>query len=222
MKRCSLFLSEPGDLYRDTFVLGHSVAGQTWSKQSSAFLRKWGVQDWPDWAAPGAGRGSYKLYVKECLDQRCYGVCKREAERHTQPIDYADICGVVGQDLGRGMALGLPWHSLVLQRSLSRMRADLICFGNLQGRKSNAKRQRCIYCDTPCISLTFHVMCRCEKWAELRNLFWNTSGGQVPESLAQQVRSIFCIGPGQSGYAIVLAWAGSLDRDAKLYWGSES
>ena len=145
-----------------------------------------------------------------------------ESEKHILPIAYGDVCPVLGSDLAHGMALGLPWHSLILQRSLSRWRADLLCFGHLQGLRSNAKQQRCIFCDTPCISLTFHVVNRCAMWAELRSAFWYEFGRHVPESLAQQVRVIFSTRPGSVGYGVVVAWAGSLDRDAKRFWGAES
>ena len=65
-------------------------------------------------------------------------------------------------------------------------------------------------------------MCRCAMWAELRSAFWYECGGRVPVSLAQQVRVIFSIRPGSVGYDVALAWAGSLDRDAKRFWGAES
>ena len=39
MKRCTLFLLDPHDIYRRAFVLGHSVEGMTWSKLSLAMLK---------------------------------------------------------------------------------------------------------------------------------------------------------------------------------------
>ena len=221
MKRCSLHLLETSDLYREAFVLGHRVAGDTWSKLSLQMLGRWGVLDWPEWSQAGSTRAGYKLYVKEVIIQRCLALRQAEAQRHVIPIPYDWFGRHVNEDLKAGMARGLPWHSLVLQRSHCRLRAGLIRFGHLLGHCSSAKRQRCIFCDTPCLSRRFHVIGRCEKWADIRAMFW-TFHGQVPDSLAEQVLAVLGSRPGHPSYGVALAWAGSLDRDAARFWNGEA
>ena len=171
MKRCSLFQLDPCDVYRRAFILGHSIDGETWSKLSLKMLRKWGVQDWSTWEGGAGIRSAYKKYVQGVVEQRCLSLWHASAVTHSLPLPYLSHSCAVRQDLSSAMDNGLPWHSLMLQRSFSRLRANLICFGHLQNRRSAASRQHCIFRDEPSLSLTLHVLCRCERTANLRQTF---------------------------------------------------
>ena len=208
------------DLYRSVFMISHGVVG-AWAARSKALLIEWGVADWTDWAGPLSTRGQYKSYVTSIVRQRCHEEWV-QAERNTRGLS---ICRTesaqVSNDLVAAPALGMPWHSLILQRSLCRLRANLLCFSHLDGRRSQARRQRCILCSEPVLSPTFHVLCRCTHQADLRDLFWSISGTARPESITGQVGIMLACAPGDPGYEALLALAGCLDRDARHFWGGD-
>jgi len=79
----------------------------------------------------------------------------------------------------------------------------------------------CIFCDQPNLSPTFHVLCRCVHWEELRQLFWMASEQQPPDTQAEQVIFILSLAPADRRYGAFLAWAGSLDRDSQASWDGE-
>ena len=114
--------------------------------------------------------------------------------------------------------MGLAWHSLVLQLPLARLRAGYICFVHLDGKRSSAKRQRCVFCDEPTLSPSYHVLCKCQVWVYLRELSWGMLNQERPSAQAAQLRVLFGACPGAPGYGCMLAWAGSLERDAKAFW----
>ena len=153
---------------------------------------------------------------------KCQVSWRAAAANHRYPVEYLDVSPGARTDLQDALALNLPWHPLMLQRSLCRLRADLISFGHLEGMRTRAKRQRCIFCDMSCLSLTYHVLCRCSMWEEIRAMFWSSCGRVRPESLHSQVLIMLRTTPLQPGYGAVLALAGSLDRDARQFWAGEA
>jgi hypothetical protein len=220
MRRCSLHCLPPGDLYGDVFLAGHALPGSTWGKKSLALLNKWGVQDWPAWSGPTSTKEGYKAYVKASVEARCLIVWASKAEGHVVPVPYLDINRTIRGDFLQALRMGLQWHSLVLQRSLAHLRAGYICFTHLQNKQSSARRQRCIYCGEPTLSPTFHVLCRCTLWVALREATWENAGEVMPEAQAEQVKHLFRLHPEDHAYGCLLAWAGSLERDAKVFWAS--
>ena len=50
---------------------------------------------------------------------------------------------------------------------------------------------------------------------------WATSGVEIPESRMEQARMLLHMHPEHPGYGAVLALAGTLDRDSRMYWASE-
>ena len=72
-----------------------------------------------------------------------------------------------------------------------------------------------------CVSFTYHVVCLYNRWVEMRALFWSLHGDAMPTALEEKVLAVLGTRPGQTTYAVALACAASLDRDAKIFWASE-
>ena len=214
-RRAYLWSLPVGDLYREVFVLGHSVQGLTWAKGSLKLLVDWGIVDWPHWH--GSSRESYKTHVKALVAARCSTSWVDTVSKHLLPVPYLSTRISVAADLKLGLQLELPWFSLLLQRSMARLRAGLLCFGHVEGLRSSAKRRNCIFCNVVCLSINFHVLCKCDRWEELRRKVWDQAG-LCPVSLEEQVTQLFRMGPGDPGNGAVLALAGSLDRECNRFW----
>ena len=180
MRRFYLWTLPDGDIYKRVFLRSAECIGDTWAKRSLALLEAWGVVDWPCWASPSRSKGTYKLYVKGVLQASCRGTIGAFAAHHTLPVSYVAIRNGPCTDLADGLAKGLPWYSLLLQRSLGRLRAGILEFAHLNGSRSNASRRRCIFCEELTLSVNFHVLCVCGVWAEMRAAIW--SAHQMPRA----------------------------------------
>ena len=162
----------------------------------------------------------YKAYVLVVVREKCWSFWCSDLARHCTPMDYLAVKGSASVDLSLGR-LSLPWHSLQLQRSVSRLKANLIRLRHLHGRRSAARRQHCIFCEEATLSVAFHVLCRCPKSAELQRMFWEFCEEPQPESQHGQVLKLFQSGPGMPHYEVLLAWAGSVDKGARDFWGGD-
>jgi len=216
--RAYLWSLPVGDLYREVFVLGHEIQGLTWAKRSLKLLDDWGIEDWQ--RSQRSSREEYKTHVRSLVAARCHISWADAASRHLLPVPYLCTRVQVAADLKLGLQLELPWFSLVLQRSMARLRAGLLSFGHVEGRRSSARRRNCIFCNVMCLSINFHVMCTCSHWDMLRRMVWDQAG-PCPTSLEEQVTRLFRMGPGDAGYAEILALAGSLDRECSRFWAGE-
>ena len=144
-----------------------------------------------------------------------------QLKQHVQPVDYLSFGTQVSRDLAVAKQLHLPWRFLMQQRSMGRMRASLIYFGHLLGKRTAAKRQRCIYCGMPGLSLTYHVTCTCEHWSDWRTRFWSRYGKRMPATKLEQVAVIWSSRPGQDGYEAAFSWVANLDKKAMTFWRDE-
>ena len=57
-------------------------------------------------------------------------------------------------------------------------------------------------------------------WLAPERMVWDQAG-PCPTSLEEQVARLFRMGPGDAGYAEILALAGSLDRECSRFWAGE-
>ena len=109
-------------------------------------------------------------------------------------------------------------HISLGQKSLKRLRAGAIRMGHVLKRRSRARRQRCIFCDESSLSLTFHVMCRCPKWRDLRDQYWADRVESKPASIAAQVQQMLHTQHTHQAHEVILTWAANIDRDAMEFW----
>ena len=221
MKRASLYALGQHDLYRVVFENAHIVSGDTFAKRGAALLARWGLADFIAWKGPDESLGAYKKYVTKEVTARCLEKWTQEVQKNRLPVNYITIRPNMSEDVQEGLTHELPWFSMQLQRSACRLRANLLTFGHLGGKRSAARRQRCVFCEEPHLSSTFHVLCRCTHWEELRRLFWITCGQDTPATQEEQTIFILSSAPGDPSYGVFLAWAGSLDRDTRAFWKGE-
>jgi hypothetical protein len=167
---------------------------------------------------PGSSRKQYRQYVRQQVILKCMASLSASSPNDTYSSGIMILRGGVGSDLRDGISYTLRWHSYILQRSLCRLRAGIFCFGHLDGRRSSAKRLRCIFCNMSTLSPLFHVLGRCSHWESLRDLCWNLNRQPKPEAIRDQLTCLFVSGPGHEVYGASLAWAGSLDKEEKEFW----
>ena len=216
-KRAYLWRLEP-DIYQNVFIASHSRRGDTWAKRSASMLTEWGILDWPAWSHPESSLDEYKRYVRHVVSSRCHLAWRQAVSSHVIPVSYLDLKPNMSTDFADAFSLQLQWHSMMLQRSLSRLRAGLLDFGHLDRRHSAASRRRCIFCNTATLSVNYHVLCKCSVWMEFRQLIWQMSRVAVPATMQHQVEHIMVASPYEEYYGAVLAFAGSLDSAESKFW----
>ena len=152
------------------------------------------------------------------MSSRCRHEWKASASAHVLPVKYLDVRPNMSTDLADAFPAQLQWHSMMLQRSLCRLRAGLLDCGHMDRRRSAASRRRCIFCDAATLSINYHVLCKCSAWADLRHQIWQKSQEEVPALMYDQVIHILGASPDDGHYCAVLALAGSLDREEDKFW----
>ena len=152
----AFFWSLPDDgMYQRVFLLSCACAGRTWTKQSHALLAKWGLEDWLVRQVPTRTKDLCKQYVKSVVGAACGARMAAAARTHSIPVSHAEL----RSDPCHSQHVDLPWCSLMLQQSLGRIRAGLAEFAHLDGRRSTARRRRCIFSNMPTPSIHNHVLC---------------------------------------------------------------
>ena len=65
----------------------------------------------------------------------------------------------------------LPWDVQLCLRGWCRLRAGLATLRAVNGRRSQARFQSCIFCDRPTRNATVHALALCPPWEERRREF---------------------------------------------------
>ena len=115
-------------------------------------------------------------------------------------------------------ALQLQWHSLVAQRSFSRLRLGYFALGHLQHKQSEARYQHCIMCDKRTRNGYAHALCACTHWDSQRTAYWNLVGIQQPEPKSSAVKTILCTPSNARQYESACAWAKDLESAHDRFW----
>ena len=119
-------------------------------------------------------------------------------------------------DLVRAYQTGLSWKALLGQRSLARLRGQLIQLTHREGRESWAKRQNCIWCEEDIPGgASHHVLEHCPAWTTERLRFRRARAGVSEEGL---LRQLLAARAGEDGYLEGAEWAKDLDASAARFW----
>ena len=126
------------------FRSSHFSAAPNWALLSLKFLSEKQLLDWPIWMSQSP-RGTYKHYLEEAL---------------SRPVCF---------DLKEGLALHLPWDVVLCRRAVLQLRRGYISLGHLNGKKSKAQVQQCIFCGRRYSHVKLHVLCACTCFKDSAN-----------------------------------------------------
>jgi len=221
VRRARIWLLPEGDLYRDTFVWAHQWPS-SWAAKSYALLSKWGVDDWPLFAASGRGLESYRKYARSVLEQAKFGMWYQRARGHLQVPDYLSFQSSPSQLLKAAKAVGLPWETRIRTKSFCRLRAGMLTLSGVDGRPSVAKLQSCIFCGRAVRTPMTHVVATCPHWGQHRELVLGVlplaSTGVVDQYML--TRLLFVCPPSAPGFIELLQWFSKIDSACQDYWAA--
>ena len=206
------------DVFKICFVRSHGSAGMTWAAMSSLALAKWGVPDWPKWRrSEKGGTAAYKKAVKRILAEQCLQIWKKTVSGHLHPLNYLNQREAPSEDYAKGLQSELPFEVLVGQRAVSRLRCGLIDFGHIDGHRSQARTQQCIFCGKRVLasSLLVHAWSRCSNTTE--GLSQEERSRITDMSHSDVAKQVAC-SPGDEEYVLMVKRATLLDNKACAFW----
>ena len=140
-------------------------------------MMKWDLPDspvWEDGLAP---------YVTVRLQDICLLRWRSAVASHVLPYPYLLLQPVPSEILKEAVIQAWPWQTQLRLRGWCRLRTGLVRLGHVNGRRSDACMQKCIFCDTevPVSALGDHVMGQCEQWNAQRARWSSIFEGGQPD-----------------------------------------
>ena len=125
-------------------------------------------------------------------------------------------------DLLRDEALGrLTWSVRVGVLSLCKLRAGALCFSCLNGRRSRAQIQHCIFCNRRTKAARVHVLSVCDYWEVKRQQTCRQLPVTKAFAPADISRHILGCRPHQEAFASLVAWAVELDKECASWFHAQ-
>ena len=216
MRRARLWLKGADDWYA-SFFMRNNALGIGWSGTSLSLMRQWGVEDWPAVADSCGTYSAYHKYVSASLTGACGLLLIRGLANHSAQVPYCSFQDGPSHVLLQTRGLNLPWVTQLQLRGWIRLRAGLACLRALGGRRSNAKFQRCIFCNRGVRNGTVHAVGCCSEWDIPRGAFTVAvgAGSNTPDKICGLALSTV---PGAAGFVEAVALCHGIDRGATQYW----
>ncbi|CAE7246984.1 unnamed protein product [Symbiodinium natans] len=198
-----------------TFTRGLTSKAANWPVRSLALLREHHILDWPEWVLSGKAGGSYKSFVKGELLAAAKRTWDESVSSHTSPIPYSQLTSGPCSHLQEALSNYAPWETLLGQRALIMIRCGYVALGHVNQRQAAARIQACVLCGRRYSNVTAHVVCSCERLAELREVCLRL--GADFSSL-----EILAIPPSHPAYSEVVRLAIEILRSAQNFWKTVS
>ena len=190
-----------------------------WARESQLALQDKSILDWPLWATSfNPSLEGYKLYVESSVVAAGRESWKVVAGRHRAQVPYLVFTASPGGFLEASFGKSLPWDVQLGIRSLIRVRAGLLDYGHVGGRRSAARYRSCVICDAILWRCTNHELGVCVKLASQRAAFVVAAGmGQSANSDSINM-AILRTRPGVHGFVEAVRLARVLDELSCTFW----
>ena len=217
LRRARLWARDSDDWYRSYF--SHCQARNLgWARNSLRILSSWGVADWPAVSDICPTHASYAQLVQSTLVSACLPHLQAGLDNHGGQVPYCCFQTCPSDLLSLSRRYNLPWSVHIKMRGWCRMRAGLPLLRSLNGRKSNARFQRCIFCGNGVRNGSVHALAVCTFWANHRNAFITASGSPAGTSAHQLTVAVLGAHPGAPGFSAAVALADAVDERATSFW----
>ena len=177
-------------------------------------LQDWEILDFSDWNGGGArALDRYKSYVRDKVALKLLPTWNSAALRHSSRIPYLLLEQEPGHILDL-KDLALSDQARFGLRSWCRLRTGLLHLRHLNKCKSEAKIQKCIFCDTSVGHSLVHVIALCPHWRawRLKLDFANSTSNQ------DFTLSVLRRNENLAHTETCLQWASELDKEAFRFW----
>ena len=159
----------------------------------------------------------YKQHINHALSASARTEWRAGVEKHSAQVPYYLFQHGPSTALVDSKRCNLTWAERLNLRGWCQLRAGLLVFRHLQGRRSQAKFQHCIFCDTAVRNATVHVLSICGCWTAERSACLSLLNAQeLPND--QKTLAILRVCPSSRAFKQVLSFAAALADSAGHYW----
>ena len=214
MRRFRLWQLPDDDSYKLSFMWSHSIQA-SWASKSLSLLRRWDLLDWVEWEET---QRSYREYLRGHLEGIWLDTWFTEAATSRQPPAYTSFQAAPSCIIKGVAGSPFPWEVRVAIFALCKLRVGALVLSSLNGRRSSAKIQRCIFCNTRTRTARIHVMASCSYWRIRREQVKDLLGLSDDLQSADLCRAIFNCNLQCRAFPALTAWAAEIDRGCTGFW----
>jgi len=189
-----------------------------WAAASEQLLSAWQVQDWNVFRETGRSYDAYKASLFAQLGNACLEEWGASASGHGAQIPYNVFQPRPSIAMHRIRTMELCWGRQLMVRSWCRIRAGLVCHRHLDGQRSRAKFQHCIYCDARIRNAMKHTLAVCPRWEAMRAPLLSGLSVMSPDAFSS---SILGLQPGEVLFENMLRFCQALDTAAHDFWANK-
>jgi hypothetical protein len=205
-----------GVLYKDIFTAAEQ-AGVGWAEAARHVLLSFGIDDWRSLPVD-ATYEHYMAHTRAQAASACLPSWRAKVEKHTAQVPYNLLQQVPSEALSHPDLAALPWSTQIAVRGWCRIRAGLPRLRALDGRRSEAKFQQCIFCNQRLRNATVHVVARCPHWLDLRNAFLVNEPVGSNVLAGRLCLAVLNCHPGSLQFLAAAELCDAIDRGASLFW----
>ena len=217
MRRFRLWQLPNCDLYKISFMNGHSIQC-SWASKSLDLLKQMGITDWVEWQET---QQSYRTYLRQHLAKQWAQTWFAEASLSKQPPAYTSFQPAPSSTIHAVSKSPLAWEVRITVYALCKLRAGALTLSSLNGRRSSAKIQHCIFCNTRTRAARVHVMAYCSFWRIHREQVSALLGLPVDLQAADLCRALLSCNLESPAFPCMAAWAEELDKGSTGFWAVE-
>ena len=216
IKRAKLWLRGEND-WHARFFFAANAQGCGWAACSALLLSTWQLQDWPEWAVPGTSLDSYRSYVLSVLSRSYLNWWSPTVLLHRAQVPYGQFVISPGASIRAWRGWSFSAAALSGMRSFCRLRCGQLTLRHLNGVRSTAHFQRCIFCDERTRNATVHCLASCRQWSQFRPDLRLALNRQPEDSLQELARCALRADSIQVA-EVMCKWAAEVDWGCYQFW----
>ena len=212
MRRARLWQRGGGDWHATFMRMAASVKG-SWSHTSLAILQQKGIPDWPE-----EPYGSYADTVTKRLSTAYCRKWRVDVARHRAQVPYYLLVESPGEIFRTLQSWNLSAEMQHNLRSWCRLRCGLLCLRHVEGHRSMARYQRCIFCNQRVRNATVHAISTCGHWSLFRGNFAEQAALVAEDGRQQFTLEMLKVGRSLGALEVALRWAAEMDAEERRFW----
>ena len=160
----------------------------------------------------------YKKSVDTALQRFSANIWSSQIQHHRAQIPYSVVCDRLHDTLQTVRNAHLPWDTLLCVRAWCRLRTGLLYLSHVNGRRSSATYQSCIFCNSGVRNAVVHCMGVCKHW-DKRLAFTSLMPEQAHPATADALALVLLsCHPSSAGFADLMLWCNQIDRESDQFW----
>ena len=219
LRRARIWLLPDDDLYRRFFIACVST-GCGWAKASILLMQEAGIPDWSTVRQDCSDYDQYREHIDHVLQNFSWEGLSKTVDRHSAAVPYYNFQKGISHALER-LVVEQNWELLRMSRNWCRMRIGDVVLSGVNGKRSCARYQICIFCGDGVRNATVHALARCRCWEDFRRQYRTVAS--LPEDISADSLCLKVIGctPTSSGFAEAVVMMDRIASASLAHWSNK-